>query len=280
MSPEKDNLNVDALGEVVDEEAPVAEKMENKEEQKESPFIKGHERMEAMGNWFNKVKERIGSVANSAGNKISNFWNKTKSFGKETVAGVLSADVLANKGLDYVVDKADQAEEWVGDKVTAGAEYVGAKAEQARDWSIDKAESAGEWVESKADQVHAWVDNKGEQISNFAKDKVELVKDVAFYAKTKTAEGLHKAKEGIGSRWNKIKEFGGNAWMAGKMEANRLKENFNAKMNEIRLQRLQKEHARIVQEESATSERAQQLAQYKAQVAEKLALLQEVPLYV
>ena len=177
---------------------------ENGEDLKPDPFAKGRERMEAIGGFFSKAKERLASVGNQVGASISRFWSRTKSFAGESAAAVLSADELAKQGYQFTEGKVKDADKWVGQKAGEAGEYLGQKGAQAVGWAGDKIEQGFDWTQEKADQLENFVENnwdkakeftanKADQVKNFATEKVELAKDVAFFVKNKTAEGLNKA---------------------------------------------------------------------------------------
>ncbi len=252
-------------------------------EAKNDPFAKGRERMAAIGGFFSKMKEKAASMSKRVGSTISRVWGKTKSASGEVGAAIFSGDELAKRGAQFVGAKAEQADAYVTEKVDQGAKFVADKTVEGAKWVGDKAEQGGEWIGEKAEQLGnfaeatyekgaEFVSTKAEQIKDFAQDKVELAKDVAFYAKEKTAENLAKAKAGIENRYNKIKAFGENAMMSAKIEIARRKEAYRMKMNDIRQRRLQAEFERVSQAESATSARAEELRKQKEKLAEALGL--------
>lgn len=302
-TPEKPTPGNDIEGE--EKEMPVQMEVTETTIEKEDPFSKGRERIEAIGNFFSRVKEKAQSIGSRAGATLSRIWNKTKSVGGEAVAATLSADVLAKKGAEYVGQKADQVDtyvsekvyeggkfvadkvveggqyvgdkvaegaEYVGQKATEGAEYVGQKATEAKEWAGEKVDQFSNFAEANYEKASQFVSTKAEQLKDFGQEKVELAKDLAFYAKEKTSEGLSKAKVGIENRYNKVKAFGENAMMAAKLEVARRKEAYRTKMNELRQRRLQAAYEAVSHEESETSARAIQLQQQKAKLAEMLGL--------
>lgn len=262
------------------EEQPV----ENKET---DPFAKGRERMASISGFFARTKEKASSLVNRVGGALSHFGSRAKSFGGEAVAATLSADVLAKKGYDYSKDKAGEAKQYVVDKKNEAVGYAGGKIDQASEWASEKGDQFADWTVEKGDQFTGFVEskyetardftkNKAEQVKGFTKDKIELTKDAAFYAKNKTQEGLLKVKNGVENRYNKVKTFGENAFAAAKVEAARVQESYRRKMNEIRLARLQAEHDKIAQKESAASQKAEQFRQQRESLAEKMGLLQSL----
>ncbi|MEO8637326.1 MAG: hypothetical protein ABI430_00295 [Candidatus Taylorbacteria bacterium] len=210
----------------------------------ENPFAKGRERMASIGGFFSRKKEQAIALASRVGGTVSRFWSRTKSFGGEAVAATLSADVLAKKG-----------------------------AQVADEWTSRKAYETGEYLGKKGAEAEEWVKHKGEQVKEFAKDKVELGKDVAFYAKEKTVEGLTKVKDGVKNRYDKIVGFGENAMAAARFEIMKRKDAFREKMNAIRMNRLLEQYGQVEKAESANSERAQRLREQREDLQEKIGLL-------
>ncbi len=262
------------------------------------PFAKGRERIAAVGDFITKTKEKVGNVASRVSGALSRFWSRTKSVAGESAAAVLSADVLASKGYDTVAEKASEIDHAIGEKVESFGETVGYKAAEAADfvqgkaqevkntvtdaydetllWGKDKKDQVGEFVTDNYDRAVNFKNEKVEQVKEFATEKVELAKDVAFFVKEKTSEGLDKAKTGIENRYNKVKSFGENAIMSAKMEASRLKNAYRENMNALRMRRLQAEYERIAANESQASAVAEKFKQQKEVLAQKMALYQDL----
>lgn len=226
------------------------------------PFAKGRERMAAASGFFTKAKEKFIATKNMVGASMSRFWSRTKTMAGTATAAVLSADVLAKRADNWVGDKVEQAGAGITKAVLEEAELFGDSLEMGYDWTQKKANELQDFIESKADQMTKFVD-----------DKVELAKDVAFYVKMKTNEGLDKAKNSIKNRWGKIKAFGENAIESGKLQVARMKEGYRAKMNAVRESRLLAEYEAAVAAESDASERAQQLKKRREELGQKMGLL-------
>jgi hypothetical protein len=250
---------------------------EQKVEGKEAdPFAKGRERMASINEFLAKTKEKASSVVSRVGGSLSRFWNRTKSFGGEAVAATLSADVLAKKGYNAVEGKVVEAGKFVGKKGTEAVDFAGQKINQAGEWAGEKGTQFAGFVGSNYEKAATFTKDKAEQVKSFAKDKVELGKDIAFYTKEKTKEGLLAAKNGVENRYNKVKTFGENSFAAAKMEMARVKDAYRQKMNAIRVARLQAEYNRVAKEESATSQKAEKLRLQRESLAEKMGLLQSL----
>ncbi len=213
--PEGQQTIIDVDAEIISTQTEATkEPLENstQEQIKDDPFAKGRERIAAVGNFIKSSKEKLGSVAQNIGGKISRFWTRTKSVGaesaravfsagKESAAALLSADVLAKKGVDYV----------------GGA-----------------------------------INNKVEQVKGFVQGKIELAQDVALYAKEKTSETFNKVKTGIDTRYQSLKGYGERAVEKAKAEYNKQKNDYRNKVNEIRRQRLLKQLTEQHQQTSAS----------------------------
>ncbi|MBP6904939.1 hypothetical protein KAZ66_04425 [Candidatus Woesebacteria bacterium] len=204
----------------------------------EDLFAKGRERMATIGGFFTKAKEKFSAVKDKVGASLSRFWSRTKTAAGTGAAAVLSADVLAKKADDWVGDKVEKFGAQIGESGARASSWVGDNLEAGYDWTQEKADQLETFVETNWEKAKDFTATKAEQVKNFAADKVELAKDVAFWAKEKTTEGLQNAKEGIKDRWGKMKAFGEGAIAAAKLEAARVKDAYNEKINEIREKRL------------------------------------------
>lgn len=253
------------------------------------PFVKGRERIAAIGGFFTKAKEKFNDVKKQAGATLSRFWSRTKSAAGETAAAVFSVDDLAAKGAQYAGGKINQADQWMGQKAEQAGELIGEKGSQAVGWAGDKLEQSYDWTQEKAAQAEAFVDknwekakeftaSKAEQVKTFAAEKVEVVKDIAFYAKEKTNEGLDKAKEGIKNRWGQMVSFGEGAIAEGKLKMAQAKESYRNTMNAMRERRLRAEYEKAVAKESEASEKALILKAKREALEGKMGLLQGLEL--
>ncbi len=223
----------------------------------EDPFAKGRERMAAVTGFFSKAKENFIATKNKVGASISRFWSRTKTAASTTTAAVLSSDVLASRADNWVSEKTEQVGAYIGEKGAAAANWVDDNLEAGYDWSQKKREDLQNFIESKADQMTNYVDGK-----------VELAKDVAFYVKEKTTEGLDRAKNGIKNQWDNVKTFGENAIASAKMEAAKVKEVYRNKMNEIHANRLRAEYEKATAQEMKASTNLTEASE-KATIAKK-----------
>ena len=277
--------------------------------QEADPFSAGRERMASIGQFFSKTKEKASSFMGRVGGAISRFGSRAVSFGGEAVAATLSADVLAKKGYNAtanVVEKGYNATTGVVEKgynatanvVEKGYNATAAGLNKGADKFVDGTNrainSAGEWVYKQEEDFGAWSEraagtvvsnyetavkfknSKVEEIKKIKDENVAIAKDVAFFAKTKTNEGFTAAKNGVEKGYLGLKAFGENSIAAGKMEASKIKESFQQKMNEIRIARIQAEYEKVSQKESAASSKAEQLRAYSQSLAEKMQLLKNL----
>ena len=184
----------------------------------ESPFSKGKERLAAMGNFFNRSKDRFNNVTSGVKNKLSSFWDKAKNAGTVTAEAVLSADELAKKGASAVVE---------------GGKTVGRE-------TMKGFRTFGEWLGKRKDKM-----------VEFANGKVKMMEDFGTAVKTKTKDGLENAGKAIGKRFGEVVAFGSAAMEGAKMGARTFKNEFNESMNNVRLNRIE---AKIKEEQDKISE--------------------------
>ena len=254
----------------VSEEEKVETPVENIETVAPDPFAKGRERIAVIGGFFSKAKEKFSEVKKSASATLSRFWSRTKSAAGETAAAVLSVDDLAKKGVQYVGGKIVEE----GQYVAQAAEMAGDRLEDSYDWLSEKTDEVGNFMDASWDKATAFTQDKVEQVKTFAKDKVELAKDIAFYAKEKTNQGLDKAKEGIKNRWGQLVSFGEGAVAEGKLKIAKAKESYRNTMNTIRENRLRAEYEKAIAQESEASEKALILKAKREALEGKMGLLQ------
>ncbi|MBP9701265.1 MAG: hypothetical protein KBD54_02625 [Candidatus Pacebacteria bacterium] len=243
------------------------------EQAPEDLFAKGRERMAAIGGFFTKVKENFTAFKDKAGASVSRFWSRTKTAAGTGAAAVLSADVLAKKADDWVGDKVEKFGAQIGESGARASSWVGDNLEAGYDWTQEKADQLESYVQTSWQEAKDFTNTKVDKIKDFAHEKVEVAKDVAFYVKTKTAEGLDKAKESIADRWGKVKNFGENAIFAAKLEVANVKEAYRNKMNAIRESRLRAEYEKAVANESEASEKALRLKEKREALEQKMGLL-------
>lgn len=142
------------------------------EQTKNDPFAKGRERIAAVGNFIKSSKEKLGSVAQNIGGKISRFWTRTKSVGAESAAALLSADVLAKKGVDYVGDA-------INSKVEQAKGFVQGKIELAQDVALYAKEKTSETLS----KVRTSIDTRYQSLKGYGERAIEKAK--AEYNKQK-----------------------------------------------------------------------------------------------
>ncbi len=251
------------------------------------PFKTGRERIASITNFFSRMKEKAVRATSNAGAKLSRFWSRTKSFGGEAAAAVLSADVLAKKGYNYVEGKVAEADKWTGEKAEQAGEYIGKNVAQAKEYVVEKGTQAAEYVGDKAEQFAGFVESnydraanftkeKAGQLKKFAEDKVELAKDFAFLAKEKTVEGFVKARDGVKDRYNQVKTYGENAIMSAKIRFAEVKKRYREKMNDIRMRRVQSSMNKMARNGHVNPEQVQVLQLQINSLIERMGLLQSI----
>lgn len=260
----------------------------------EDPFAIGRERIAAINAKLNSVKEKVSGWFNRTSDKISRFWSKTKHVGGEILPAIFSGDRLAksaNKTIDEKVyqtgvkigEKAVEATEWVDDKFDKMEEGVIAGYE----WSKDKVVAFGDKMNEGRDAVGAWADKKTDQLSAFANDKKELALAIASHAKDKTVEGMTIVKDKIADRYDKVKNYGENAYMSAKMKIAEIKQKYRDEQNRKRLEQAKAEYdaelAQTVAElqnaeqaEIDAKNMAEQMKQRKEALAAKISLMENL----
>ncbi len=128
------------------EEAIAAEKAnENiqKQEVAKDPFAAGRERMDKIGSFFNKMKDKASQITSTVGAKMSRFFSKAKTFGGYAVAATLSAPELTQQAYDVTTEKAKQVDQWMGDKAEQVGHAIGTGAAAAGHAAVETGKFVG-----------------------------------------------------------------------------------------------------------------------------------------
>lgn len=254
----------------------------------EDPFAKGRERMAKMSGFFSSMKEKAKTMASSASDKISKFWDKSKKFGGETVAAVLSADVLADKFDKYTDKKAEELGQGIGNTIASGIheakkwnQVIGeTNREMVADLKQDLNKVGDKIIDTMA-AMEEWQQNKADKIAEIIRQEKDLAAAAIKQGVEKTKEGFNSAKEDVVKLYTGTVEFGKKTIESGKMKFASIKENYRNRINERRLARIAEQRQRemdTVQREldaaaaeaSTVLDMEKSLAERKKQLAEEL----------
>ncbi len=89
------------------------------------PFAAGRERMDKIGGFFSKMKDKASQITSSVGAKMSRFFSKAKVFTGTTAAAVLTTPELTKQAYDATAEKANQADKWIGEKTEQVGHAIG-----------------------------------------------------------------------------------------------------------------------------------------------------------
>ncbi len=289
---------------------PINEIVEAETKTQEDPFAKGRERMDKIKGFFSGMKEKAKTMASSASDKISKFWDKSKKFGGEATAAVLSADVLADKFDKHTDQKANELGQSIGGAIASGIheakkwnQVIGeTNREMVADvkqdltkgyeWSKNKINQVGNKIVDTAASIEDWQNKKIDQAAEIVREGKDLAIYVKELAVNKTVEKFNQAKEGVTKQYDKVAEYGEKAMTAGKMKVASIKENYRKWVNDRRLARIAEQRQRemdtvqaeldaaaveaasVANMEQSISERKKQLAKEIEEKIELLARLQ------
>lgn len=215
----------------------------------EDPFAVGRERIAKINLGIDSVKQKAKTWFTNVSNKISGFWNKTKSVGGEVIPAVLSADVLAEKGLKNVADRVEAFDEKTDKQAYEAGVSLGKNLAEGYDIAKEKVVGFGQDVEEvgssiSEDYVSAfkdlkegtifaakWTEDKADKMLDFISKKEDLLADKLILAGEKTHERFIRFGNGVTEQYKNIKNFGEKSFMSAKMKIAEIKQKYRDEQN-------------------------------------------------
>lgn len=213
------------------QEAMAAEKANEaigQQEVAKDPFAAGRERMDKIGGFFSKMKEKANQITSAAGAKMSRFFSKAKTFTGTAIAATLTAPELTQQAYDATTEKAKQVDQWMGDKAEQVGHAIGTAAAATGHAAVETGKAIGNaaldtgavivggtilagkaavegtimagkasyeamdagmtYLSEKGEQVGNWVGETGDQIVDSVGRNIEKAKNF-------TVEKAHQAKD-------------------------------------------------------------------------------------
>ena len=216
---------------------------------KEDPFAVGRERIVKINTFIDSTKQKARTLFTNVSGRISRFWSKTKNVGGEVIPAVLSADVLAEKGLKNVAEKVEAFDEKTDKQAYEAGVSLGKNLAEGYDTAKEKVIAFNQDVKEVGsaigeDYISAfkdlkegtisaakWTEQKADKMLDFISKKEDLLADKLILAGEKTQEGLVRFRNGITEQYKNIKNFGERSFMAAKMKIAEIKQRYRDEQN-------------------------------------------------
>lgn len=114
------------------------------------------------------LSKTVSFILEQAIEAVQKGWDKLSQWAGQAWA-VVEAGVQALQ--DLIVQKAEEAKQWITEKAETARLWMADKAEAAQAWIAEKAEAARQWVADKAETARLWVSDKAETARLWLADK-------------------------------------------------------------------------------------------------------------
>lgn len=212
---------------------------------KEQLLNKGEERYENTAKFISNAGDKVSGWIKNGASKFGRFFKGAAirafaapdaiAHGTKVVGEKIGEEVeLAKEGAQFVGGKIVEGIKSVGDDLAKLDEFTSGKVEQAGEWIEGKVISSYEFTSDKTKQAKEYIKIKGEQIAVYSKDKYELAQAVGSLVKEKTSEKLNEVGDKLSNNYERVTKFGKGAVETATLKAWYARDAFNAKMNSIK----------------------------------------------